>query len=397
MNEMKTNSNNGHRQRLRARFLAGDADARSDAALLELLLTYAIPKRDVQSLAHALIARFGNLQGVLEANVDALCAVDGIKQNSAVLLQVVEYIRTGDLLKRESVSEALPVPKPNPNQVPLFAFPPVVEPEQEAALEEPTVAAESVRRKTPPRRGSGVFSNALFQEICDLLPRLPESELLDDVAEFARDNLPFSSETTRKRYVSYVTRRMFPDGVADRALRHFAKQYAGSQALRDVVFYRFCCAEALMRDVMLEVLIPAISIGTVERSSVRAYIAEKFPDTGNVTDNVKAIAQVLGESRVAKVDKKQFHFAWREISMPAFAFVLHSEFPEPGMHDLAKLEQNDAMRALLWKPARILPALYELRSRGVIPKVSEIDTVRQFSTRDTLDELVAQLGRGALA
>lgn len=394
---MENASNNGHRQRLRARFLAGDVDARSDVALLELLLTYAIPQRDVQPLARALIARFGNLSGVLDASVDALCAVDGIKEHSAVLLKVVEYLRHSNGIILES-AENLPVPKVNPNQVPLFALPAVVEsePEPEIARQEPTTSPESKRRKPVPRRGSGVFSNALFQEICDLLPRLPESESLDDVAAFARANLPFSSETTRKRYVSYVTRRMFLDGVADRALRHFAKLYAGTQSLRDVVFYRFCCAEPLMRDVMLDVLTPAIPIGTVERSNVRAYIAEKFPETGNLTDSVKAIAQVLGESHLAQVDRKQFRFAWREIAIPAFAFVLHSEFPEPGIHNLEKLEQNDAMRALLWKQERILPALYELRSRGVIPKISEIDTVRQFSTRYTLDELVEQLGQGAL-
>jgi len=391
-------STDGHRQRLRTRFLAGDRDARSDVALLELLLTYAIPQRDVQPLARALIARFGNLEGVLAADVDALCAVDGIKEHSAVLLKVVEYLCRFNGTNRE-LSENLPVPKANPNQVPLFALLPVVEsePELETAPQEPTEALESRRRKIVPRRGSGVFSNALFQEICDLLPRLPESESLDDVASFARVNLPFSSETTRKRYVSYLTRRMFPDGYADAALRHFAKLYAGKQDLRDVVFYRFCRAEPLMRDVMLEVLIPAMPVGTVERSSVRAYIAEKFPDTGNVTDNVKAIAQVLGESHLAKVDKKQFHLSWREIALPAFAFVLHSEFPEPGMHALAKLEQNDALRALLWKAERVLPALYELRSRGVVPKVSEIDSVRQFSTRFTLDELVERLRQGVLA
>ena len=396
-----TNPTDGHRQRLRSRFLAGDTDARSDVALLELLLTYAIPQRDVQPLARELIARFGNLPNVLDASVDALCAVEGIKENSAVLLKLVEYVRGANLagagFTHESLPENVIVTKSNPNQVPLFALPPVVESEMKPPQEESLAIIEKSRRKIPARRGSGVFSNALFQEIYDLLPRLPESDSLEVVAEFARDNLPFSSETTRKRYVSYVTRRMFPDGVADRALRHFAKLYAGKQDLRDVVFYRFCNAEPLMRDVMLDILIPAMPIGTVERSTVRAYIAEKFPGTGNVTDNVKAIAQVLGESRLAKVDKKQFHFGWREISMPAFAFVLHSEFPEPGMHDLAKLEQNDALRALLWKQERILPALYELRSRGVIPKVSEIDTVRQFSTRDTLDVLVERLGHGVLA
>lgn len=40
-----TSSGTGHRQRLRDRFLAGETEAYTDAALLELLLTYAIPSR----------------------------------------------------------------------------------------------------------------------------------------------------------------------------------------------------------------------------------------------------------------------------------------------------------------------------------------------------------------
>ena len=37
----------------------------------------------------------------------------------------------------------------------------------------------------------------------------------------------------------------------------------------------------------------------------------------------------------------------------------HSEFSEPGMYDIALVERNLAMRALLWNPERIVPALYE--------------------------------------
>jgi hypothetical protein len=50
----------GHRELLRERFLHGDSSSRSDAALLELLLTFGTPRRDVQRLAETLLARFGN-------------------------------------------------------------------------------------------------------------------------------------------------------------------------------------------------------------------------------------------------------------------------------------------------------------------------------------------------
>jgi DNA repair protein RadC len=57
----------GHRQRLRARFMAGGGDALPDYELLELLLFAAIPRRDVKPLAKNLIRRFGDFGRVMTA------------------------------------------------------------------------------------------------------------------------------------------------------------------------------------------------------------------------------------------------------------------------------------------------------------------------------------------
>ena len=56
-----------HRQRLRARFLAGGADAMPDYELMELLLFGAIPRRDVKPLAKDLLRRFGSFADVIAA------------------------------------------------------------------------------------------------------------------------------------------------------------------------------------------------------------------------------------------------------------------------------------------------------------------------------------------
>ena len=68
----------GHRQRLRDRFLAGDAESRSDEVLLELLLTFAIRRKNVKPFAEKLIQAFGSLSQVLSASKDDLCKVKGI-------------------------------------------------------------------------------------------------------------------------------------------------------------------------------------------------------------------------------------------------------------------------------------------------------------------------------
>lgn len=79
----------GHRRRLRARFLAGGGKDMPDYEFLELLLMIAIPRRDVKPLAKSLLKKFGCLAGVLNASVEELQSVDGIKENSAAMFKIV--------------------------------------------------------------------------------------------------------------------------------------------------------------------------------------------------------------------------------------------------------------------------------------------------------------------
>lgn len=58
----------GHRARLRERFMRTGPAGFADHELLELFLSYAIPRKDVNPIAHALLDRFGGLRGVMEAN-----------------------------------------------------------------------------------------------------------------------------------------------------------------------------------------------------------------------------------------------------------------------------------------------------------------------------------------
>lgn len=62
----------GHRDRKREQFLRCGAESFADHELLELLLYYAIPQRDTNPIAHALIERFGSLQAVLSAPAEEL-------------------------------------------------------------------------------------------------------------------------------------------------------------------------------------------------------------------------------------------------------------------------------------------------------------------------------------
>lgn len=79
----------GHRERLRYRFLQAGLDAFAPHEALELLLTYAIPRRDVKPIAYDLISRFGSLHAVFQATPNELMQVNGIGETAAVLIAMM--------------------------------------------------------------------------------------------------------------------------------------------------------------------------------------------------------------------------------------------------------------------------------------------------------------------
>lgn len=82
----------GHRERLKQRFRKEGLDGFTDIQVLELLLFYAIPRRDTNTLAHALLDRFGSLSQVLDANAEDLQKVPGIGENAACLLTLITQL-----------------------------------------------------------------------------------------------------------------------------------------------------------------------------------------------------------------------------------------------------------------------------------------------------------------
>jgi len=79
----------GHRQRLIQRFLEEDLDGFEPHNVLELLLFYAIPRKDTNELAHVLMEAFGSLKGVFDAPYEELVKINGIGPNAAALIKMV--------------------------------------------------------------------------------------------------------------------------------------------------------------------------------------------------------------------------------------------------------------------------------------------------------------------
>ena len=84
----------GHRQRLRERFLKSGLAGFAEHEVVELLLTLAIPRRDVKEPAKALLARFDNLRGVMDAPRSELQSVAGVGEVAATALRVIRAAAT---------------------------------------------------------------------------------------------------------------------------------------------------------------------------------------------------------------------------------------------------------------------------------------------------------------
>ena len=89
--------NEGHRDRLRERYERSGAEALADHELLELYLFEFIPRADTKGTAKALLARFGNLEGVLNASAVELRGVKGIGPKAAASMTVLSAIHRRSL------------------------------------------------------------------------------------------------------------------------------------------------------------------------------------------------------------------------------------------------------------------------------------------------------------
>lgn len=104
------NLNEGHRKRLRNRFLTAGLDGFHDYEIVELLLTLGTPRKDCKQAAKQAIRSFGGLRGVLDASAEDLQCIKGIGPSNIFgikLFQAVsEQYSKQALLDKTSMSSA---------------------------------------------------------------------------------------------------------------------------------------------------------------------------------------------------------------------------------------------------------------------------------------------------
>lgn len=96
----KGHKGEGHRQRLRERFLSSGLDGFHDYEVIELLLTLAMPRKDCKAAAKEALVRFKTLQGVLEASPRELCRVTGIGTKNLFGIKLIKAVADRYLKKK---------------------------------------------------------------------------------------------------------------------------------------------------------------------------------------------------------------------------------------------------------------------------------------------------------
>ena len=96
------NFHDGHRERLRKRFLKEGLDNFSPHEVLELLLYLSIPRVNTNPLAHSLVEKFGSFSNAMEAPYSELLKVKGIGDNSAFSLKLIQAVSRYYMLDKNS-------------------------------------------------------------------------------------------------------------------------------------------------------------------------------------------------------------------------------------------------------------------------------------------------------
>jgi DNA repair protein RadC len=79
----------GHRERIRKKFTSHGLDNFEDHEILELMLFYAVPRKDTNEIAHKLINTFGSIPAVFDAPINLLKEVDGVGEVAAVFIKLI--------------------------------------------------------------------------------------------------------------------------------------------------------------------------------------------------------------------------------------------------------------------------------------------------------------------
>lgn len=101
------NLNEGHRERLRQRYLDEGLDSFRPHEILELLMFYSRPRINTNDIAHRLINEFGSLANVLDADMNEIVRVEGVGKSTALFLQLLPDVFRAYMLSKQEKTNIL--------------------------------------------------------------------------------------------------------------------------------------------------------------------------------------------------------------------------------------------------------------------------------------------------
>lgn len=363
------NKTEGHRARLRKKFQT-DPQSFSDEERLELLLFDIIPRRDTALLASALMERFGSLKAVLDASVEQLLEIDGIGKATATYIHLLGSAEM-DLLENH-LEESNASASAASSQLNLFDL---------TDNEEKNTKKKEGKLKQKKERKMRVFANDEIANSIKFLPHAANFSTLDEFKQYLIEKLPYNAAETRQRRASNIIDRFFPENRINTPLTYFAAHCSQESDLQPSIFYSTLKAEPIAQKIAEELIWPALPLGYVDRDQMRELILQHIPDAKMASQAkiLQAITHTYVHCAIAQQNGDILRFKMHKGTLESFLYILTSEFPQPGIYSFDTLYNGPLHRWLLWDREWIRQQLYNLQDFGILTKVSEIDTVRQFT------------------
>lgn len=263
-------------------------------------------------------------------------------------------------------------------------------PREPLLFDEPDVQQPSrTEVAAPPRFAEPVlrvYAKDFADHALQHLPQAAKYRSVDEFRNYLADKLRFNSQATRRRSANYIVSRFFPGDFYNDDLPKFAAATAGHPALGEALFYLTCRTERIVSLVAEEVVFPSLAQGGISRTRLREYIQSKFPNSKSADYIGQSIVRNYQFYGIGIPNRTRLNVSLREGNLASFAYLLHLEFPDPGMHGFEELLDGPLHKWLLWDRQWMVRQLYHLREARLLSKVSEIDRMRQFTTKYTLTD-----------
>jgi len=361
----------GHRERLRQRFNE-NPHSLSDTERLELLLTYIIRRKDVAPLARDLITHFGGLQAVIAAPSEQQIEIDGVGESTITFFQLLHSI----MVESSEVSSDMSPTKKNTPYPQLNLF------ELEPKIAKPSSSGYPAKKKPAIKeRLMRVFANDEIGNSLTFLPQVRNFQSLDDFKRYLQEKLPYNAAETRQRRANYIIERFYPDNDIDTPLTYFVTHCSAEIDLKPAVFYHVLKAEPIATKVADEFIWPALPIGRIEREQLREFVVRYLPDASPSSQKnmLRALFYTYDLLGIGSANDTILRFQLHKGTLESFLYIFTSEFPQPGIYPFDALYSGPMHLWLLWDREWMRLQLYNLQDFGILSKVSEIDTVRQFT------------------